>query len=363
MRPGEPYEPLDVDVLFDEPTVALRGPWSPPETGRVAPSADDLVGRLGYFLDFPGDALDPECDYERWARASPREPLRPSTRTSRPTRHTPGTRAPVLALLRVQRLQQPARGRLGDDPARLRRPRRARGARRGAESIGFSSHEGAERADWGDEKLELADGVSPIVYPAAGSHANKFTEALYIGSSAEAGVGCDDTRGPHVELRPNVETIPSDLEAAREEFPWIAFEGRWGERQRAFFNGPTGPNLKTQWSEPIEWSEGWRERSYAVPTSGVLGTDATDFFCSAVETGSSALVSLLRNPQLTLLILGALLGLVVLLATRTVWRPVAPLRLGRRRTWGQIIAAAGRMYCGVRGSSSASASCSSRSAP
>ena len=24
---GEPYEPIDVDVLFDEPTVALRGPW------------------------------------------------------------------------------------------------------------------------------------------------------------------------------------------------------------------------------------------------------------------------------------------------------------------------------------------------
>ena len=24
---GEPYEPMDVDALFDEPTVALRGPW------------------------------------------------------------------------------------------------------------------------------------------------------------------------------------------------------------------------------------------------------------------------------------------------------------------------------------------------
>ena len=24
---GEPYEPINVDLLFDEPTVALRGPW------------------------------------------------------------------------------------------------------------------------------------------------------------------------------------------------------------------------------------------------------------------------------------------------------------------------------------------------
>ena len=113
------------------------------------------------------------------------------------------------------------------------------------ESIGYSSHEGAERAEWGDDKLEVVEGTHPVVYPAAGSHANKFTEALYLGSSAEAGVGCDDTRGPHVEFAPAVKTIPSDPDAARRAFPWIAFEGRWGELQRAFFNGPTGPNLKS----------------------------------------------------------------------------------------------------------------------
>ena len=28
--PGEPYEPIDVDALFGEPTVALRGPWGAP---------------------------------------------------------------------------------------------------------------------------------------------------------------------------------------------------------------------------------------------------------------------------------------------------------------------------------------------
>jgi hypothetical protein len=27
--PGEPYIPIDVDVLFDQPTVALRGPGTP----------------------------------------------------------------------------------------------------------------------------------------------------------------------------------------------------------------------------------------------------------------------------------------------------------------------------------------------
>ena len=56
---------------------------------------------------------------------------------------------------------------------------------------------------------------------------------------------------PHDDLRPTVATIPSDPAQARAEFPWIDFQGRWGELQPAFFNGPTGPNLKTQWAQPI----------------------------------------------------------------------------------------------------------------
>jgi len=187
-------------------------------------------------------------------------------------------------------------------------------------------------------------GTHPVVYPAAGSHANKFTEALYIGSSADAGVGCDDTRGPHDQLRPVVKTIPSDPAAARAEFPWISFEGRWGELQPAFFNGPTGPNLKTQWTQPIEWSDGWRDRSYAVPTAGLVGTSATDFFCAAVETGSKGLVALLRSPGVTLLVLAALVLIAAWAITRTAWRPAAPLRIARRRRWGQVFSAAGLMY-------------------
>ena len=115
-------------------------------------------------------------------------------------------------------------------------------------SVGYSQHEGAEQATWGDDKLQLVDGTHPVVYPAAGSHANFYDDGLFLGSSAEQGVGCDNTTGPHDDLRPAVATIPSDPAQARAEFPWIDFQGRWGELQPAFFNGPTGPNLKTQWT-------------------------------------------------------------------------------------------------------------------
>src|SRR6478735_2314713 len=344
--PGEPFEPTDVDVLFGDRTVALRGPWNPTDLVKIGPTADDIAGLYEYHLDFPGSALDPGCTYELWARRI--------TKGSEPTvyAHVASDPAdPDRTALQYwifypfndfnnkhegdwEMIQLDFTG--ADAAAAL--------AADHPDEVGYSSHEGAERAEWGDAKLEVVDGTHPVVYPAAGSHANKYTPALYVGSSAEAGVGCDDTQGPHRELRPVVRTIPSDPQAAGAAFPWITFAGRWGELQKAFFNGPTGPNLKEQWTEPLTWSAGWRDRSYAVPTGGLLGTGATDFFCTGVERGSGALTRLLRSPAASILALALVLGLIAYAVVRATWTPVAPLRVGRRRTWGQILSASARMY-------------------
>jgi hypothetical protein len=341
---GEPFIPTDLELLFGDQTVALRGPWNVIDLIKVGPSADDLVDRFEYHLDFPGNALSPGCDYNRWAQ-----------------RLTEGSQPVVYAHV-VDEDGHPGQLALqywffypfndfnntheGDwEMIQLLFDAPDAAAALAAEpvEVGYSSHEGAERAGWDDEKLELDTG-RPVVYPAAGSHANKFSDALWLGSSAEAGVGCDDTRGPHRELSPRVVTIPSDRDAAEAAHPWIAFEGRWGELQRAFYNGPTGPNLKTQWTQPITWSEDWRDRSYAIPTGGAFGTGSTDFFCSAVAKGSRALTQLLSNPLPLVVVLATILGLVVFATVRATWTPVAPLRIARRRSWGQIISASVRMY-------------------
>ena len=343
--PGEPYIPTDVDVLFKEPTVALRGPWNRTDLIKIGPEASDLDNRYDYHLDFPGDPLDAGCTYELWARrlttgTKPTvyahiatDPAYPGKLALQywffyPFNDFNNTHEGDWEMTQLVFDAPVATEALKQDPAR----------------IGYSSHEGAEGAAWGDEKLEIEGGTHPVVYPAAGSHANKFTSALYLGSSADAGVGCDNTVGPHRELTPVVRTIPSDPAAAEAAFPWIAFEGRWGELEAAFFNGPTGPNMKDQWLHPIEWSQDWRDRGYAVPAAGVFGTGATDLFCNGVAKGSKALVLLLRSPGMTLLVLGTILGLLVFAAVRATWRPVAPLRLARRRSWGQIISASGAMY-------------------
>jgi hypothetical protein len=338
---GEPFIPTDIDLLLEEPTVALRGPWNVTDLVEIGPSADDLVNRFEYHLDFPGNALDPGCDYNRWAQRL--------TEGSEPAvyAHVVGETGKVALqywffypfndfnnthegdweMIQLVFAEPDAAAALDAEPV----------------EVGYSSHEGAERAAWGDEKLELV-GARPVVYPAAGSHANKYSAALWLGNSAEAGVGCDDTSGPHREISPKVVTIPSDRDAARKAFPWIAFDGRWGELQKAFYNGPTGPNQKTQWTAPITWSEDWRDRSYAIPAGGAFGTSSTDFFCSAVARGSAALTQLLRNPLPLLVVAGTLLALLVFAAVRATWTPVAPVRIGRRRSWGQIISASARMY-------------------
>ena len=343
--PGEPYIPTDVNVLFSEPTVAFRGPWNRTDLVKIGPTAKDLYNRYEYHLDFPGDPLDPGCTYELWSRRI--------TAGTRPTVYAHVSGDPAypgkLALqywffypfndfnnthegdwemIQLVFDAKDAAGALQVKPT----------------DVGYSSHEGAERAAWGADKLEIVDGTHPVVYPAAGSHANKFTSALYLGASAEAGVGCDNTVGPHREILPVVKTIPSDRAAAEQAFPWIAFEGRWGELEKAFFNGPTGPNMKDQWRFPIDWSTHWRDTSYAVPAGGVFGTRATDLFCTGVAKGSKGLTLLLRSPSFTILAILAVIALVAFAVIRATWRPVAPLRLARRRSWGQILSASADMY-------------------
>jgi hypothetical protein len=344
---GEPFQPTDVELLFGNDEVALRGPWDRTNVVAIAPAAERLAaGLFGYHLDFPGDPLAPGCDYERWARRMTRasEPVVYARVSAEPER--PGRLALQYWLfypyndfnnkhegdwemIQLVFEADDARAALAREPVR----------------VGYSQHEGAEQSLWGDPKLERAGGARPVVYAAAGSHANYFEPGLFLGRSAVQGVGCDDTGGPWRDVEPRVVVLPSSADEARARHPWLGFEGRWGEQQAGFYNGPTGPSSKPQWARPIGWSEqAWRDRSYAVVGGASLGPRATDFFCDGVEAGSDLLRQLGQRPALVLLGFAALVALGGLVAWRTRWRPTAPLRLARRRAWGQILASAWRMY-------------------
>jgi S-(hydroxymethyl)glutathione dehydrogenase/alcohol dehydrogenase len=65
-----------------------------------------------------------------------------------------------------------------------------------------------------------------------------------------------------------------------------------------------------------------------VPTAGIFGTGATDFFCGGVETGSAAVTALVRDPMTAGMVgLGAVAGCRLQGAERIVSVDLSPGRL------------------------------------
>ena len=346
--PGEPFVPTDVDTLLGNDTVALRGPWDTDDLVTIGPAAADLgKGLSGYHLDFPGSPLSPGCSYEEWANeqtagTSPTTYARVVTEPGReglavqywlfyPFNDFNNKHESDWEMIQVEFAASDAATALQQEPTR----------------VGYSQHEGVEIADWGDLKLEVVDGTHPVVHSAAGSHANYYDAALFLGRSGQQGFGCDDSRAPTTDVRPAVQLVPSDAAAVGAEYPWLDYTGRWGQRETSFYNGPTGPNTKDQWTKPLTWTdEEGAATAYAVPASGLYGTQATSSFCGIVATGSDLLRLAMNNLAVATLALLAIALVVSWLVRRTTWRPSAPLRLVRRRSTGQIIAAVWRMYLG-----------------
>jgi Vacuolar protein sorting-associated protein 62 len=344
---GEPYQPDNVNLVLGNDEVALRGPWDSATIVKVAPTADDLsAGLFGYHLDFPGSALSPGCDYEQWAkRLEAGSPPVVYARVVGDPAH-PGQVALQFWFFYVfNDYNDKHEGDWEMIQLDFAAPDATQALALTPAEVGYSQHSGAELAHWGDAKLELVDGTHPVVYPAAGSHANYYESDLYLGRSAAQGVGCDDTVGPSRELLPKVIVVPTGKAEYLAAFPWLGYEGRWGEKQAGFYNGPTGPNTKTQWTEPITWADTtWRETSYAVPAGDSVGTNVSGFFCGSVAAGSNLLTAFVDNPWPVLLTLAALGAVLLWLASRTRWDLGAPLRLRRRRPWGSLITSAWHMY-------------------
>ena len=127
---GEPFIPTDIDLILDEPTVALRGPWNRTDLVKIAPVGQGSRRSLRVPPRLPGRPARPGLRLRALGETTHGGKRAGRLRARRDGTRAPGQGlAPVLVLLPVQRLQQHARRRLGDDPARLRRERCRRGAR------------------------------------------------------------------------------------------------------------------------------------------------------------------------------------------------------------------------------------------
>ena len=263
----------------------MRGAWGSGDLVKIGPTASDLsLGLFEYHLDFPGARSIQAA--ATWLVAAPHSGIQATVYAHVASDSGyPGRLALQYWLFYVfndwnnlhegdwEMIQLVFDARCA--PRALTKPRRGR----------YSQHEGAERATWGETSSSWSTALirSCIRRPAptrTTSGRRSTSAALPRRASAAT------TRPARVSMFVRRSDDPERLDAGARGFPWIAFEGRWGELQRSFYNGPTGPNLKLQWTEPIRWSSDWRDRSYVVPAGGAFGTSATGFFCGAVVSGA-----------------------------------------------------------------------------
>ncbi|MGB0111884.1 MAG: Vps62-related protein [Ilumatobacteraceae bacterium] len=346
---GEPYAPTSVDIVLDNPEILLRQLGNGNPVVKQAPSAADLYGlNEGFYLDFPASALQPGCIYER--------DFDKYTGTTTGHRETTvyahiATQADEPDKLAVQywfywyfndwnnKHESDWEGiQLMFDVGTVEEALTTEPV-----STGYAQHEGGERADWDSSKL-TREGDRPVVYPSAGSHATYYGSALYIGRSASEGFGCDTTDGPSVRSDPAVVLLPDAASGPDDELAWLDYNGRWGERQSGPFNGPTGPEDKERWANPVDWHDSLRSGSAVVPAGDSQGDSIVNTFCNVVEVGSGALIKLKTSPLSLVIAVGVLVVLLRWVVGRTVWNKVPAIPMIRRRRAGEIVRAAAGSY-------------------
>lgn len=341
---GESFTPAPVDIVLDNPEVFLRQVGNGDPVAVVGPSARELYGLGGgWYLDFPGDALDPGCvfeqDYRKFSDGRSVVYANIATEDARPgylavqywmfwyhntaKNNHEGDWEMVQVLFDVGTVAEA----LASTPI----------------AVGYAQHEGGERATWQDGKLER-EGDRVVVYAARGSHASYFDAALFLGRSGGEGFGCDNTTGPSQRLDPEVVLLPDRVTDPDDPFAWLTFTGRWGQREAGFFNGPTGPYEKARWREPVTWHENLRSSSVEIPAGDRVGNGTVRVFCTAVDIGSSALTSTVRSPITGLVVLVLVLWLATKVARATTWSPVTTHPLRQQRSVGQILRASWRVW-------------------
>lgn len=345
---AEQYQPTSVGTMLGNPTVTLQRflPGEGLEDVKTAPTAADIAG-IGddYYLNLRGEALGDTCVYARDFAALVEEGKAPAVAYAHIAREA-GHSGFVLQYWFFWYFNQFNDLHEGDWEGmqisfEADTPAAALGEEPG-EMIVFQ-HAGGERAAWGDAKVQK-EGTHPIVYPAAGSHATFYDSAVYVQNGQNgSGVGCDNTTAPLRELRPTPVLLPEEAsESGR--FKWLSYEGRWGEREKGFNNGPTGPTTKTVWREPFAWMAAQRSTSPRLPGGSIVGPQVTGAFCGAVATVSDFISLEAKSHVAAVITLVVLIALIVLFVLVTKWRPVDLEQLRRRRAFGQLVRAARQLY-------------------
>lgn len=311
--PCEPegFLPMPVEVVLGNPRVTLVRPDPDGRSVQAGPTAADLYRTRddkAAYLDLPGRPGNPGCTYIRDFQSF-------------------GSESPAVTYARIRR----EKGYLAlqywfyyyfndwnnqheSDWEMIQLLFRADSAAEALEReplrVSYAQHSGGETAEWNDKKLRR-EGNHPVVYVSGGSHASYFEPKVYLGlGEVGSGFGCDDAsqRAHRVSLEARL--IPTEVRGADDPYAWTLFQGRWGERHPGQNNGPTGPNTKPRWLEPVtHFDEKIPDYNVTVPSGATLGPNAVDLFCGAAGF-SGRVLGLYYESPVPVVITGAALALI-----------------------------------------------------
>jgi hypothetical protein len=340
--------PTSVDTVLGNPAVTLTHyvPGKGLENAGKAPTARDIAG-LGdaYYFNLSGDPLGDTCVYAKnFARLvkEGRAPAITYAHIAREAGHS-GFALQYWFFWYFNQFNDLHEGDWEGMQLTFDADSPEEALPEDPSEIILFQHAGGERAGWDDSKVQK-DGSRPIVYPAAGSHATFYDSTVYVENGQQgSGLGCDNTSEPLREVRLRPVLLP-DQASESGRFKWLGYEGHWGEREKSYNNGPTGPTTKTVWREPFSWMADQRTTSPRLPGGSIAGPQVTAAFCEAVADLSS-LVNLNAKSRPASIAILALIAIVVgLFVGVTRWKPVDLERLRARRSFGQLIRTARQLY-------------------
>ena len=159
-----------------------------------APTAEDLAAAPSDSnIDFPGSALDLNCDVELWFNSHGPPPPEIYGRVTTDPDH-PGF---IVVQYWFYWMFNDWNNRHEGDWEMMQLVFKATSAAEALtqepSDVVLAQHDGAEHSPWSE--TEQRDG-RPVVYAGRGSHATFFEQDHWLGKSPEAGFGCDDTRAP-----------------------------------------------------------------------------------------------------------------------------------------------------------------------
>jgi hypothetical protein len=144
--------------------------------------------------------------------------------------------------------------------------------------VGYSQHCTGERRTW--SKVERRQGTHPVVYVAAGSHANYLSEGPHAIETACLPSGAagllqanglalpvDYADGASASGPAALDADVTALAPIDEAVNWVRFPGFWGELQYfkapppvglvAIGTSPVGPAQHAVWVDPLATLGGW----------------------------------------------------------------------------------------------------------